>query len=463
MQGSLFNTENTLSFTKADLFEKVKGKSRPTYRQLRPDPLLPTFNIQNNVSPKMASESLTATRRKMVSRPESRNQSPLKVKDSPIRIKLHKRAASFGSLSVYTDSERLKKKEEEDVSKEINTDKLSPLSHKIQGLEEQRYNISAFPAISKQSQKKSLVKSKDVINPHQSEGVINLSYPRIRDSTELKHITGKVQRLSTHKYFNDSIKTAILDKDKSKPSTKSAYNYFMLMFKDLVQMSDDRLIEEAQFMHKLKLRSEPEHPEFGFFTRTDSKPLLVLDLDETLIHYSKDANKTLRHQVLYSSPKVKNQLVLKFNLRPNLQEFLEVISQHYIIFVFTASDLSYASTMVHFFDPLRKYISRIFDRRFCCITKKGFVVKDLRIFSREFRQDEMLLVDNSVYCFLPQLANGVPIIPFEDDFNDSELIHLTHYLISLAKESSISRINASYFKLDLFRKYNSAKLLEHIL
>ena len=39
--------------------------------------------------------------------------------------------------------------------------------------------------------------------------------------------------------------------------------------------------------------------------------------------------------------------------------------------------------------------------------------------------DDIVIVDNAVYSFGFQLENGIPIIPFYDDKEDEELLHLT--------------------------------------
>lgn len=45
----------------------------------------------------------------------------------------------------------------------------------------------------------------------------------------------------------------------------------------------------------------------------------------------------------------------------------------------------------------------------------------------------MVLVDNYAYCYFFQPDNGIPIIPFEDNKKDKELIYLTDYLIKCEK------------------------------
>ena len=42
--------------------------------------------------------------------------------------------------------------------------------------------------------------------------------------------------------------------------------------------------------------------------------------------------------------------------------------------------------------------------------------------------EDLLIVDNAVYSFGYQLDNGIPIIPFYDDKEDIELVHLVQYL-----------------------------------
>ena len=43
-----------------------------------------------------------------------------------------------------------------------------------------------------------------------------------------------------------------------------------------------------------------------------------------------------------------------------------------------------------------------------------------------------MLVDNAAYSFGFQLNNGIPIIPFYDNKQDEELVHLIYYLNCIA-------------------------------
>lgn len=49
----------------------------------------------------------------------------------------------------------------------------------------------------------------------------------------------------------------------------------------------------------------------------------------------------------------------------------------------------------------------------------------------------MLLVDNAAYSYYYQLENGIPIIPYYDDKEDDELMHLIEFVKAAIKKSSV--------------------------
>lgn len=59
----------------------------------------------------------------------------------------------------------------------------------------------------------------------------------------------------------------------------------------------------------------------------------------------------------------------------------------------------------------------------------------------------MVIIDNAVYSFGFQIDNGVPILPFYNDKNDEEMIHLIYYLECLAKIDDVRVQNRKAFKL----------------
>ena len=74
-------------------------------------------------------------------------------------------------------------------------------------------------------------------------------------------------------------------------------------------------------------------------------------------------------------------------------------------------------------------------------------IKDLRVFKNRDLRD-MIIVDNAVFSFGAQLANGVPITPFKDDREDKEFIYLMNYLDKLKEYEDMREFNREAFKME---------------
>lgn len=123
------------------------------------------------------------------------------------------------------------------------------------------------------------------------------------------------------------------------------------------------------------------------------------------------------------------------------------MSQIYEIYIFTASTLYYAKSIIDFLDPGNKYISGILDRTKCLKTKNGFFIKDLRIIkNRELKN--MIIVDNLAHSFGFQIDNGIPILEWHDSFKDQELIYLRDYLREVAIVEDVREFNKNRLKLN---------------
>ena len=77
-------------------------------------------------------------------------------------------------------------------------------------------------------------------------------------------------------------------------------------------------------------------------------------------------------------------------------------------------------------------------------------VKDLRIFKNVDLKD-IILIDNAVYSFGVQLANGIPTTPFKEDKNDREFRFLKRYLLEIRNcEDFRDHLRAAFQLEDLF-------------
>jgi CTD small phosphatase-like protein 2 len=158
-------------------------------------------------------------------------------------------------------------------------------------------------------------------------------------------------------------------------------------------------------------------------SKGDSRKTLVLDLDETLVHCSvgRMDNADLRFPVQFNGVEYE----INARKRPHMVEFLDCVSQHFEVVVFTASQEVYARRLLDLIDPEGKYVHhRLY--RDSCMPVCGNYLKDLNCLGRDLSQ--VLLVDNSPHAFGYQVDNGVPIMSWFDDTSDKELLSLLPFL-----------------------------------
>ena len=68
-------------------------------------------------------------------------------------------------------------------------------------------------------------------------------------------------------------------------------------------------------------------------------------------------------------------------------------------------------------------------------------MKDLSVFSGEVDLKKVLFVDNHIFSFAANLKNGIPVVDFLGDRQDTELLKVANYVLALADESNLMRAN----------------------
>lgn len=248
-------------------------------------------------------------------------------------------------------------------------------------------------------------------------------------------------------YYTAGIIKALSSTNRMSKENRPHYEQCVKALRAMWSMGTDVLYDE-NYLELIKLRAGSsealESP-----NKALTKPLLILDLDETLIHSVQLPEVPCTHETPFIP--VLGQKI-RFNLRPHTIDFLRNVSKMFTIYLFTASEFKYAEAIMKILDPDTKYVTRIFDRKYCSITKRGFLVKDLRIF-QESPLERIFLVDNTFYCFFCNLQAAVPITDFIDDKKDNQLPLLEsylRYLISLP--SKALQFNEAHFKLKAHQK-----------
>ena len=134
---------------------------------------------------------------------------------------------------------------------------------------------------------------------------------------------------------------------------------------------------------------------------------LVLDMDETLIHYPE--NPIEEHDQDW------------YNLRPGLHKFLETMSKYFEIIIFTAGTQDYADYILDQVDFQKRISHRLYRQH---TTQVGEVfTKDLGRLGRDL--SKMVIVDNLSENFEKQKRNGIKIKSWYDNLEDTVLSDLS--------------------------------------
>ncbi|XP_071494312.1 CTD nuclear envelope phosphatase 1A-like [Diadema antillarum] len=180
------------------------------------------------------------------------------------------------------------------------------------------------------------------------------------------------------------------------------------------------------------------------------RKVLVLDLDETLVH-SQHASPTMRP----NRPSIPPDFVLLVTIdsvperfyvykRPHVDFFLSVVSQWYELVVFTASMEIYGSPVVEKLDNGRGLLQRRYYRQHCTLDS-GSYTKDLSAVHPDL--SSIFIVDNSPGAYRLFPDNGIPIKSWMSDPADAGLLNLLPFLDALRFTSdvrSVLRRNVSH-------------------
>ncbi|CAD8054137.1 unnamed protein product [Paramecium sonneborni] len=194
-----------------------------------------------------------------------------------------------------------------------------------------------------------------------------------------------------------------------------------------------------------KFLNPPKKPNFS----SDNIKTLIFDLDETLIH-TVEINNPTDYKVIIHIPNEQESEV-RFNIRPHCQQMLKVLSEFYELILFTASYREYADKILEYIDPKSNLFSYRFYRESCLEIEEEFLIKDLRVIEGR-KLENMAIIDNNAYSYYFQLDNGIPIIPFEENKQDKELIFMTDYLIKCEKQKNWLQYHQLHFQNQLYLK-----------
>lgn len=148
------------------------------------------------------------------------------------------------------------------------------------------------------------------------------------------------------------------------------------------------------------------------------RPLLVLDLDETLLHSSpvrlgRAADLRVGEYHTYA--------------RPHLREFLLAAHELYELAVWTAATRDYATPLVKHLFPQQVQLAFFFSRERCTPRYnhdrgEPYYLKDLKkVKRRGYRLERVVMLDDSPQALARHRGNLLPVRPYQGEPTDAEL------------------------------------------
>ncbi len=156
--------------------------------------------------------------------------------------------------------------------------------------------------------------------------------------------------------------------------------------------------------------------------------LLILDVDETLIHAT-EKKLTIPHDFEYA-----DYFVYK---RPFLNEFLELANQHFKLAIWSSADDTYVNAIVETIRPEHINFEFVWARSRCTVRRDYDLDRYVRekrlkkIKKQDFTLERALIVDDSPEKTKDNFGNAIYINPFEGNLADNELKKLTKFLIKI--------------------------------
>ena len=170
-------------------------------------------------------------------------------------------------------------------------------------------------------------------------------------------------------------------------------------------------------------------------TKNIKKYSLVLDLEETLLHFNMNITNN-------------NQGVV--DIRPGAIKFLDNISEYFELIVFNEGEQRYTDILIDSLEENKIYFEHRFYREHISIDNND-VVKDLNKIGRSL--DKILIIDNMPQNFKLQKDNGITIKSFWGDSpNDNILYELSIILIKIAKDGGNIRDGLIKYKDEIIKK-----------
>lgn len=173
------------------------------------------------------------------------------------------------------------------------------------------------------------------------------------------------------------------------------------------------------------------------------KPLLIFDLDETLVHASKHVLGTAPHFIFDQ---------YHIYIRPYLTEVLISLSEHFRLAVWSSAGDEYVEHLVSRIKPDDLALEFVWGYSKCTPkldpeTSSHYNLKNLKKVKRKgFSLRQVLIVDNTPSKVSANYGNAIYVNDFEGDASDDELPMLRDFLLLIKDRENFTRIEKRHWK-----------------
>ncbi len=164
-----------------------------------------------------------------------------------------------------------------------------------------------------------------------------------------------------------------------------------------------------------------------FLTTTMNKKLVVLDLDETLLHAC--------HEWIGKQPSfvISNAMI---HLRPGVDDFIEAISKDFNIAIWTASYGLYTKDIIKKLFGTKTILRFVLTREDCDpITESdgypAFEKDTQKILDLGWHYEDFVIVDDKPHLVKSKHLNIIEVRPFYGSTTDTELFRLKERILSI--------------------------------
>ena len=217
------------------------------------------------------------------------------------------------------------------------------------------------------------------------------------------------------------------------------FEQIYLLFKENTKISEefiyDRLLFTIKIFKNQITENEIKVPYLPPINKNKYKYTLVVDLDETLVHYVEEEDKAY------------------VQVRPFADYFLNELGKYFEIVIFTAAAEDYADIVLKELDKNNSVSYKLYRKH--TNQSNGIFLKDLNKLGRDI--NKVCIIDNNKENFGLQPENGLHISSFVGDQNDNELNILSKELMQIIK-SNLNDIKPIIKKIQKSMKKRYKKL-----